>query len=154
MNAFFPSLDIGTDPAKIRGWAQAAEKHDLLGLARAARLPLRAERFILDMIPADTDAEPEAPPQSRSASAACFAMSPVCRCGAIRMPVESPMVLVTAARKPSVTKVSWKGFVSFALGRDQLCNERIDLVAPGKALAGNFVKAGAHAGFCVIGSMR
>ena len=24
-NAFFPSLDIGTDPAKIRDWAQAAE---------------------------------------------------------------------------------------------------------------------------------
>jgi probable F420-dependent oxidoreductase len=25
LNAFFPSLDIGTDPAKIRDWAQAAE---------------------------------------------------------------------------------------------------------------------------------
>ncbi len=25
VNAFFPSLDIGTDPAKIRDWAQAAE---------------------------------------------------------------------------------------------------------------------------------
>jgi hypothetical protein len=24
-NAIFPSLDIGTDPAKIRDWAQAAE---------------------------------------------------------------------------------------------------------------------------------
>src|ERR1700745_3094552 len=24
-NAFFPSLDIGTDPARIRDWAQAAE---------------------------------------------------------------------------------------------------------------------------------
>jgi probable F420-dependent oxidoreductase len=26
LNAFFPSLDIGTDPAKIRDWAQAAEE--------------------------------------------------------------------------------------------------------------------------------
>ncbi len=26
LNAFFPSLDIGTDPAKIRDWAQAAEQ--------------------------------------------------------------------------------------------------------------------------------
>src|SRR6476619_1534954 len=25
LNAFFPSLDIGNDPAKIRDWAQAAE---------------------------------------------------------------------------------------------------------------------------------
>jgi hypothetical protein len=25
VNAFFPSLDIGSDPAKIREWAQAAE---------------------------------------------------------------------------------------------------------------------------------
>ena len=25
LNAFFPSLDIGTDPIKIRDWAQAAE---------------------------------------------------------------------------------------------------------------------------------
>jgi alkanesulfonate monooxygenase SsuD/methylene tetrahydromethanopterin reductase-like flavin-dependent oxidoreductase (luciferase family) len=25
LNAFFPSLDIGSDPAKIRDWAQAAE---------------------------------------------------------------------------------------------------------------------------------
>src|ERR1700719_2028685 len=25
LNAFFPSLDIGTDPVKIRDWAQAAE---------------------------------------------------------------------------------------------------------------------------------
>jgi hypothetical protein len=35
-------------------------------------------------------------------------MTPVWRCGAIRMPLESRMVLVTAAKKPSVTKVSWK----------------------------------------------
>src|SRR5260221_363246 len=26
LNAFFPSLDIGSDPAKIRDWAQAAEE--------------------------------------------------------------------------------------------------------------------------------
>src|SRR6201981_441310 len=26
LNAFFPSLDIGNDPAKIRDWAQAAEE--------------------------------------------------------------------------------------------------------------------------------
>ena len=25
LNAFFPSIDIGTDPIKIRDWAQAAE---------------------------------------------------------------------------------------------------------------------------------
>ena len=25
LNAFFPTLDIGNDPAKIRDWAQAAE---------------------------------------------------------------------------------------------------------------------------------
>src|SRR5258708_38545082 len=25
LNAFFPTLDIGSDPAKIRDWAQAAE---------------------------------------------------------------------------------------------------------------------------------
>jgi alkanesulfonate monooxygenase SsuD/methylene tetrahydromethanopterin reductase-like flavin-dependent oxidoreductase (luciferase family) len=25
LNGFFPSLDIGSDPAKIRDWAQAAE---------------------------------------------------------------------------------------------------------------------------------
>ena len=25
LNAFFPTRDIGTDPAKIRDWAQAAE---------------------------------------------------------------------------------------------------------------------------------
>lgn len=25
LNAFFPSLDIGTDPARIRDWAQAVD---------------------------------------------------------------------------------------------------------------------------------
>jgi len=40
---------------------EAAEHLDLLGLPRPARLPLHAERLILDMVPSDPDAEPEAP---------------------------------------------------------------------------------------------
>ena len=28
LNALFPTRDIGTDPAKIRDWAQAAENFD------------------------------------------------------------------------------------------------------------------------------
>src|SRR5262249_43082173 len=34
---------------------------DLFGLARAARRPLRAERFILNVVPSEPDAEPQAP---------------------------------------------------------------------------------------------
>src|SRR5215475_14246124 len=40
---------------------QAAQHLGLFGLARAARLPLCAERFILDVVPSQTDAEPQAP---------------------------------------------------------------------------------------------
>jgi hypothetical protein len=32
-----------------------------------------------------------------------------------------------------------------ALGPDQACDQRIDLVAPGQPLAGDLVEAGAHA---------
>src|SRR5262245_1261076 len=41
---------------------KATEHLNLFGLARSARLPLRAERFILDMVPSQTDAEPQASP--------------------------------------------------------------------------------------------
>jgi hypothetical protein len=41
---------------------KATEHLDLFGLARAARLPLRAERFILEVVPSQTDAHPQAPP--------------------------------------------------------------------------------------------
>ena len=40
---------------------QAAQHLGLLGLARAARRPLRAQRFILDVVPSQPDAEPQAP---------------------------------------------------------------------------------------------
>src|SRR5262249_58535553 len=40
---------------------QAAQHLGLFGLARAARLPLCAERFILDVVPSETNAEPQAP---------------------------------------------------------------------------------------------
>ena len=39
---------------------QPTQHLDLFGLARAARLPLRAERFILDVVPSQTNAEPQA----------------------------------------------------------------------------------------------
>ena len=31
VNAFFPTLDIGTDPTKIRDWAQATAHSDEVG---------------------------------------------------------------------------------------------------------------------------
>src|SRR5262249_2139776 len=40
---------------------QATQHLDLFGLARAARRPLRAERFILNVVPSEPDAEPQAP---------------------------------------------------------------------------------------------
>src|SRR5262249_12039518 len=40
---------------------QATQHLDLFGLARAARLPFRAERFILNVVPSEPDAEPQAP---------------------------------------------------------------------------------------------
>src|SRR5256886_17405114 len=54
LNAFFPTLDIGSDPAKIRDWAQAAEDlgyayievpdHVFGATARAGWVPLYSEK--------------------------------------------------------------------------------------------------------------
>src|SRR5215475_10934636 len=54
LNAFFPTLDIGSDPAKIRDWAQAAEDlgyayievpdHVFGATARAGWVPLYNEK--------------------------------------------------------------------------------------------------------------
>src|SRR6266498_2051119 len=84
LNAFFPTLDIGSDPAKIRDWAQAAEDlgyayievpdHVFGATARDGWVPLYSEK--------DSFHE----------------------------------TLVTAARKPSVTKVSWKESFSLYSG--------------------------------------
>ena len=38
---------------------KATEHLDLLGLARAARLPVRAERLVFDVVPPETNAEPQ-----------------------------------------------------------------------------------------------
>ena len=40
---------------------QATQHLDLFGLARSARLPFRAERLVLDVVPSQTDAQPQAP---------------------------------------------------------------------------------------------
>src|SRR5262249_53850243 len=39
---------------------KAAQHLDLFGLTGAARLPFRAERFVLHMVPSETDAKPQA----------------------------------------------------------------------------------------------
>src|SRR5262249_60268143 len=39
---------------------KAAQHLDLFGLTGAARLPFRAERFVLPMVPSETDAKPQA----------------------------------------------------------------------------------------------
>jgi alkanesulfonate monooxygenase SsuD/methylene tetrahydromethanopterin reductase-like flavin-dependent oxidoreductase (luciferase family) len=54
LNAFFPTLDIGSDPAKIRDWAQAAENlgyayievpdHVFGATARDGWVPLYSEK--------------------------------------------------------------------------------------------------------------
>ena len=40
---------------------QATQHLDLLGLPRAAGLPVDAERLVFDVVPADADAEPQPP---------------------------------------------------------------------------------------------
>jgi hypothetical protein len=60
-NAFFPSLDIGTDPAKIRDWAQAAEDlgyayievpdHVFGAKGREGWVPLYNEKDLLRIVP-------------------------------------------------------------------------------------------------------
>ena len=68
---------------------------------RAPRVfPFRIRVLRLDVIPAQAQCRAGSrPPLRTSTSAACLAISPVCRCGAIRMPLESLILSVTAAQK-------------------------------------------------------
>src|SRR5208337_1517293 len=56
-------LEMVKSPAEAHDVSrpEAAEHLNLFGLAGAARLPLHAERFVLDVIPAQTDAQPKPP---------------------------------------------------------------------------------------------
>src|SRR5262249_58383768 len=92
---------------------QEAEDLDLLGLSCAPRLPVHIERLVFDVIPPHPDAEPQAPTAQQIGLGRLLAMTPVWRCGAISTPLDRRILVVTAAKKPRVTNVSWKG--SFSL---------------------------------------
>jgi len=56
------------------------------------------------------------PPLRISTSAACLATTPVCRWGRMSTPLHSLIVVVTAAIKAKVVKVSWNGSFSLYIG--------------------------------------
>ena len=91
---------------------QAAHHLDLLGLPRAARLPRGTERLIFDMVPADADAEAQ-PPAAQDIDFGCLLGDEAGL--ALRQDQHAAAqldVLVTAARKAIVVKVSWNGSCS------------------------------------------
>jgi hypothetical protein len=88
---------------------QSAEQPDLLLLPGAAGTEVLPEGLVLDVVPADSNAQAQPAPDSRSTSAACRATSPVWRCGRTRTPVAKRIRSVIPARWANITSGSWNG---------------------------------------------